>query len=121
MEKDFLDIINNIDISELKKVAKYLKNNKKKQVLEEINRNIKKRKKERKLDLNYRFKLYMINTYSLEDRKVLEKNKIDNMLDLIEANISSLEGIDAVTKESLEWAQKFYDLRKKKVKKIERK
>ena len=59
----------------------------------------------------------MISTFSLEDRMVLKKNKIRNMQDLIDADISSLEGIDAATKESLEWAQSFYDLSKVRMKK----
>ena len=121
MNKNLNELVKNLTISELKELSICLKNNKKKKIIKEIEKITKKRKTSRKLDINYRFKLDMISTFSLEDRKVLEKNNIKNMLDLIEADISSLEGIDSITKESLEWAQNFYDLRKIRVKKNERK
>ena len=121
LNKNLNELVKNLTISELKELSICLKNNKKKKIIKEIEKITKKRKTSRKLDINYRFKLDMISTFSLEDRKVLEKNNIKNMLDLIEADISSLEGIDSITKESLEWAQNFYDLRKIRVKKNERK
>ena len=110
MNNNLNDLVKNLTFNELKKLSIYLKNNKKKDITEDLEQVIKRRKALRRLDINYRFKLDMISTFSLEDRKVLEKNKIKNMLDLIEADVCSLDGIDAITKESLEWAQKFYDL-----------
>ena len=112
MSKNLDDYLKNLTISELKGLSTYLKNNKKKDIIIALEKITKKRKASRRLDINYLFKLDMISTFSLEDKKVLEKNKIKNMLDLIEADIPSLDGIDAITKESLEWAQKFYNLKR---------
>ena len=100
-------ILGSLKLSELKELSLYLKSNKKKKVNSEIEKIIRRKSRARRLNINYRFKLDMISTFSLEDRWVLKKNKIRNMQDLIDADISSLEGIDAATKESLEWAQSF--------------
>ncbi len=111
MHRRFDNVLYYLSLRELQDLSLYIKNNNKEKIQKEIKAITKKKNKERKQDINYRFKLEMINTFSLEDKEVLKKNKIKNMLDLIEVNVSSLEGIDAITKESLEWAQKFYDLR----------
>ena len=110
-------ILGSLKLSELKELSLYLKSNKKKKVNSEIEKIIRRKSRARRLNINYRFKLDMISTFSLEDRMVLKKNKIRNMQDLIDADISSLEGIDAATEESLEWAQSFYDLSKVRMKK----
>ncbi len=104
------DLISSLNVQELKELNCYLKSKKKKEIIKELDSLIRKKERQRRLNLNYRFKIEMISTFSMEDMAILKKNKIRNMLDLIETDISKLEGITQGTKASLEWARNFYDL-----------
>lgn len=113
MSKKLEECLKHLSVRELKELLKFVDSCKsKKEIIKEIDRLLKEKESRRKKTLNFQYKLSTISTFSLEDREVLKKNKLKNMQDLIEVEIASLVGIDQITKESLEWAQKFYDLSK---------
>ncbi len=104
-----LNFLDKLRLDELVELQNYVQNNTRKDLKKEIKRLIKEKDEQRKRSLNYRVKLEDISTFTLEDRLVLKRNNINNMQDLVEAKIEKLKGIDLITKESLEWAQSFYD------------
>ena len=139
-------IIHDISIETLKEITKLLQNSqgkkeikrKKEEILQavdkakskqKINQQVKKitrqkekeyptKKKKKTLSMNERLELATLSTFSLEDRKVLEKNNIRTMKDLREIEVSSLKGITEATKESISWAREFYNFDKNETKKL---
>lgn len=59
---------------------------------------------------NDRFLLSTITTFDDEERGILRRNNLYTMSDLIAHKVNELEGITKRTKESLSWAQDFYNL-----------
>ena len=59
---------------------------------------------------NDRFLLSTITTFDDEERGILRRNNLYTMSDLIAHKVNELEGITERTKESLSWAQDFYNL-----------
>lgn len=59
---------------------------------------------------NDRFLLSTITTFDDEERGILRRNNLYTMSDLIAHEVNELEGITERTKESLSWAQDFYNL-----------
>lgn len=60
--------------------------------------------------LNGRFLPSTITTFDNEEREILKRNNLSTMADLVNCRINELEGIIERTKESLSWAQDFYNL-----------
>ncbi len=60
--------------------------------------------------LNGRFLLSTITTFDNEEREILKRNNLSTMADLVNHKVNELEGITERTKESLSWAQDFYNL-----------
>lgn len=59
---------------------------------------------------NDRFLLSTITTFDDEERGILRRNNLYTMSDLIAHKVNELEGNTERTKESLSWAQDFYNL-----------
>lgn len=59
---------------------------------------------------NDRFLLSTITTFDDEERGILRRNNLYTMSDLIAHKVNELEGITERIKESLSWAQDFYNL-----------
>ncbi len=60
--------------------------------------------------LNGRFLLSTITTFDNEEREILKRNNLSTMADLVNHKVNELEGITERIKESLSWAQDFYNL-----------
>lgn len=60
--------------------------------------------------LNGRFLLSTITTFDNEEREILKRNNLSTMADLVNHKVNELERITERTKESLSWAQDFYNL-----------
>lgn len=61
---------------------------------------------------NSRFRISSISTFSLEERKILQENGIYTIEDLTKVNVKDLKGVDANTRQSLQWAKDFYNMEK---------
>lgn len=62
---------------------------------------------------NSRFRISSISTFSLEERKILKENGIYTIEDLTKVNVKDLKGVDANTRQSLQWAKDFYNMEKR--------
>ena len=74
---------------------------------------ISRRKKAEKKKLNIRFSIDFMKELQILDPiqyKIMKKNNISNLQELLKCNLSKLEGIDSSIERDLDWIRHFYDM-----------
>lgn len=102
------EVLEMFSLGELKEIQKVVTTTKTKhQLLQLLKQRI---TEEEQKTYNDRFLLSTITTFDEEEREILQRNDFSTMTDLVNHRINELEGIAERTKESLTWAQDFYNL-----------
>lgn len=102
------EVLEMFSLGELKEIQKVVTTTKTKhQLLQLLKQRI---TEEEQKTYNDRFLLSTITTFDEEEREILQRNDLSTMTDLVNHRINELEGITERTKESLTWAQDFYNL-----------
>lgn len=105
MSQEVLEMFSLRELKEIQRVATTTKT--KHQFLQLLNQRI---AEVEQRTYNDRFLLSTITTFDEEEREILQRNHLSTMTDLVNHRINELEGITERTKESLTWAQDFYNL-----------
>ena len=105
MSQEALEMFSLRELKEIQRVATTTKT--KHQFLQLLNQKIAELEQK---TYNDRFLLSTITTFDDEERGILRRNNLYTMSDLIAHKVNELEGITERTKESLSWAQDFYNL-----------
>lgn len=105
MSQEALEMFSLRELKEIQRVATTIKT--KHQFLQLLDQKIAELEQK---TYNDRFLLSTITTFDDEERGILRRNNLYTMSDLIAHKVNELKGITERTKESLSWAQDFYNL-----------
>ena len=105
---------NNYSTKELIKIRELIINYKSIEELKhDLDTTISRRIKKEKKSLNIRFNIEMMKELQILSPiqyRLIKKNKIKNLDELLKCNLSNLEGMDKSLERDLDWIRHFYDM-----------